>query len=683
MKRLLCLLLALALLPALSLAACAEDHQATLDSLHFDIRLLEDGSALFTETRVVTFEGDYEFTRYGVSNVFTGPRVFSQWQVSMDGQPLALLEAPDNDLRPENTFAVEDGDGENTVYIYHRSEAVTRTFQISYRVENAVKRYADAADFHWNLTAETGISSTDLVTATLTVPEGIPQEDFRIWAHGPLNGTFEKQDAATAQLRVEYVPYGTIVDLRTTLPPEFFTGGWAQEGLILDQILAEEKALADSANAAREEKAREDAEFAAEQERYWAQRDAWEAQHPILTAIEGFCTGLYLDFAIYVEEQLPMLTALGSAATLAVTTLLGKLKNRKTNLRRQPARNPRYLRSLPDRRPAPAVDRLVHYYPADGSASTAREISAALLELNLRKLVHFRVLSGDTLLLLSHAPSQLPGYLDILWNFLQEAAGGESQLSLKELKGYVSRNQENAYHFRSAFDQAVGRDFRSQAKLEYRKPQARPVSRLLALIPAAVGLASFGVRMGSDLYDGGDWGASLIVGLIGFGVAAAVIAMYLLGRRLSFRGCTVLTQQAEDDMALWQAFGRFLEDFTTFQRKELPEFPVWREYMVYAVAMGKGQKVAKALAVKYPEYLQSGSQLFEDEYYRMLQEQALWDSLNAVTQEVTAAQPPRALDSGSSGSDWSDNWSDSDGGGGGFSDSGGGSDSGSGGDFAD
>ena len=136
-----------------------------------------------------------------------------------------------------------------------------------------------------------------------------------------------------------------------------------------------------------------------------------------------------------------------------------------------------------------------------------------------------------------------------------------------------------------------------------------------------------------------------------------------------------MEQQSEDDLALWSAFGRFLDDFTTFDQKELPEFPVWRDYMVYAVAMGKGQKVAKALAVKYPEAFSEGTISSDDDFYRWAQDTALYDAMDSIGRDVAEAREPSSSDSGS--------WSDSDGGGGGFSDSGGGSDSGSGGDFAD
>ena len=93
--------------------------------------------------------------------------------------------------------------------------------------------------------------------------------------------------------------------------------------------------------------------------------------------------------------------------------------------------------------------------------------------------------------------------------------------------------------------------------------------------------------------------------------------------------------------------------------------------MVYAVAMGHGRKVAKALAVKYPEAFSTGTDAFDDDMYRWLQDMALYDAMDSIGQEVAEIKAP------------SSSSSDGGGDGGGFSDSGGGSDSGSGGDFID
>ena len=178
------------------------------------------------------------------------------------------------------------------------------------------------------------------------------------------------------------------------------------------------------------------------------------------------------------------------------------------------------------------------------------------------------------------------------------------------------------------------------------------------------------ICMFSTLYDGIKFGFSLLAGLIAFAAVVIIPAVvrFVICFVIDCSACRLLDQQSEDDMALWEAFGRFLDDFTTFEDKELPEFSVWREYMVYAVAMGKSQKVAKALALKYPEAVSTGTDTLDDDMYRWLQDMSLYDAMDSVGREVDEVRAPASSSSSSDG---------------GFSDSGGGSDSGSGGDFID
>lgn len=703
LHKLLCFFLVILMISALSLTAFAEESSAELHSLHFDIELWEDGSAYITETREIVFTGEREFTRYGVNNFFTGPRVFSDWQVSIDGTPASQLDEPDNENRPEDTFAVEDNDEGNTVYIYYRQQGSgKRIFQISYWVENAVKLYSDVGEFFWNLTGETGISSIGTLTATLTVPEGSPEEEFRIWAHGPLNGTFEKQPDGSAALRVDNVPVGTIVDIRSTLPADCFFGGWEQEGEALPTILAEEKELADSANAQREEEAREQAERDAYWAEYWAKREAWEAKHPVLRSVERSCSNISDSVYYFLEEHgvllivaillfLPVLTIIGVAG-LVIRSLR---RRNEEKFRKSPAQSPQYYRDLPDNRPAPIVDRLVHFY--DGRSNVSRQISATLLELNLKKLVQFQTTAGDATLLLHEQPDEAlfpqpasqetaepaehtPSYQETLWDFLRGAAGGSGQIGMKDLKQYIKDNQEVAVNFRRSFRDAVERDYTKSVQSQDIERHLPRGSRFHLIFAAAAGVLAMLICMFSTLYDGIELLSSLLVGLITF--AAALIVPFILHFELEFlfvqTSCRVLEQKSEDDLALWEAFGRFLDDFTTFDEKELPEFSVWREYMVYAVAMGKGQTVAKSLALKYPEAVSAGTNTFDDDMYRWMQDIALYDAMDSIGREVSEIKAPSFSSSSSDSS-----WSDSDGGGGGFSDSGGGSDSGSGGDFID
>lgn len=689
LRKILCFFLVMLMLPLFSLAAWAEDYSAELHSLHFDIELCEDGSAYITETREVEFIGDHEFTRYGVNNIFTGPRVFSDWQVSIDGTSVPQLDEPDNENRPENTFAVENGDGGNTVYIYIPPQSnSTRIFQISYRVENAVKLHYDVGEFFWNLTAESGISDIGKLTATLTVPDGVPTEEFRIWAHGPLNGTFEKQPDGSAFLQVDNVSLGTIVDIRSTMPAYCFNGGWEQEGEALDDILAEEKELADSANAKREEEERR----RAEQDAYWAEREAWEAEHPVLGSIQRFCMTVLDSVYGFLEEhwELLLFVIIFGFPILLITGVLGLITRivrfiKMKMFRKKPDQSPRYYRELPDNRPAPVVDRLIHFY--DGKSNISRQIAAAMLELNLKKRLRFSTAAGDLTILLNEqlgaemfphtsqdnaepVSEHTPSYPEALWDFLCDAADGSGQISINNLKKYIKDNRDEALNFRRNFNGAVEREYTESVKSkDNKKPSSGRFKRCL-IIAAAVGLLAMLICMLSMLYDGIQFGSSLLVGLIAF--AAVMLILGIIRLYIYFVNdmipCLVLEQQSENDLALWQAFGRFLDDFTTFEDKELPEFSVWREYMVYAVAMGKGKKVAKALALKYPEAVSTGTENYDDNMYYMLQDMDLYDAMDSIGREVADVRDP----SSSGGGD-----------GGGFSDSGGGGDSGSGGDFAD
>lgn len=694
LRSILCLSLVLLIIPLFSLTLSAEDYSAVLNSLHFDIALQEDGSALITETREVVFSGDHDFTRYGVNNFFTGPRTFVDWEVSIDGKPASQLDKPDNDNRPENTFAVEDDDGKNTVSVYFRqSSSGTRVFTISYRLENAVKLYTDVGEFFWNLTGETGISDIGKLTATVTVPEGVPAEDFLIWAHGPLNGSFKKQPDGSAFLQIENVSLGTIVDIRCTLPAQYFkSGGWEQQGEGLDAILAKEKELTDSANAKREEEERKKAEQEASHAAYLAERAKWEANHPILYALEQFvenvsygCYKICDGFKAFMKEvgwNIFCFIVFGSffGFIVIILPLYNKIQSvirkcKQMKYRKKPTQSPRYYRNLPDDRSAPAVDRLVHFY--DGKASVSRQLSATLLELNLKKLIHFQTTEGDATILLNEQEDweNLPSYQRILLEFLSDASDGIGRISIEDLKQYIKDNRDPALNFRKSFEGAVEDDFSERVKSSDAAKSSRIRLKYRLIFSVIAGILAVLIHIISTLDFAIELGESLQFGLEFF-VLVVVVELIIHFWRFVFRTpCDVLDQQSEDDLSLWQAFGRFLDDFTTFDEKELPEFSVWREYMVYAVVMGNGQKVAKALAIKYPEAVSAGTDTYDDDMYRWMQDTDLYDAMDSIGREVAEVKEPTS--SGSS------DWSDSDGGGGGFSDSDGGSDSGSGGDFID
>ena len=64
---------------------------------------------------------------------------------------------------------------------------------------------------------------------------------------------------------------------------------------------------------------------------------------------------------------------------------------------------------------------------------------------------------------------------------------------------------------------------------------------------------------------------------------------------------TKKTEKGIEHYAQWQAFKNFLNDFGTFELKELPEITLWDRYLVYATIFGLADKVEKAMNVRIKE----------------------------------------------------------------------------------
>lgn len=50
----------------------------------------------------------------------------------------------------------------------------------------------------------------------------------------------------------------------------------------------------------------------------------------------------------------------------------------------------------------------------------------------------------------------------------------------------------------------------------------------------------------------------------------------------------------------WMAFKKFLQDFSRFEEKELPEFSLWGKYLVYATVLGCAKELEKTMELRIP-----------------------------------------------------------------------------------
>lgn len=675
-KYLLAILFVFALLLGIPLAAFADDHWATEESVHYDITIREDGSAAFIETRTVGFHGDYEFSRYGRNYNCPENSPIIEMGVLMDGVELSPLEEPDNDNRPENTYAVEWLDAGCILTIYHRTRRDSRTFEIQYEVENVITLYDDIGEFVWDLTSAEEISDIGQLTAVVTIPEGAGEE-FRIWAHGPLNGTFLKNEDSDKQanLQVVDIPTDNPVDIRVTAPATLFTGGYRKEGNYLEEVLEVEQSLADQANAERKAQEEEERRWAEMEAQWQKEKEQWERDHPFQAWLEDFQDKMFEWTGLIVL----CLTFFGPFPLgIFITSKIGKqaAKRELEKLRKERHVLP-YYRSLPSDIPPALADELVNYPHGD----SGRQLSATIMQMSLQGLIVFLPAGKDTRIILKTGTNKPTKIEEAVLEMLHSVGGDGNSLTIREFRQYIKKNPDQARNERNVFRKAVSTDFAgryhvrctSYQKLDrswLRKSRKRALFVTLISIPAAV-----------FLY-GTDYACVLVLFILVWSMVIVHAFYHGATHGVSYYA---FDENSEKERSLWEAFGRFLEDFTTFDEKELPEFKVWKEYLVYAVAIGKGKKLAHQLMVRYPEETANTendgsyfSSLCRDQMYQ----EAFFKELEQVAQAANEIPEPRSTGSSDADSGFGMHSSGS-GDGGGFSSSDGGSDQGSGGGFAD
>ena len=133
-----------------------------------------------------------------------------------------------------------------------------------------------------------------------------------------------------------------------------------------------------------------------------------------------------------------------------------------------------------------------------------------------------------------------------------------------------------------------------------------------------------------------------------------------------------LTEPGQWQVDQWQAFRRFLKDFSNLDRAQLPQLILWEHYLVYATALGVAAEVIRQLPVVYPELSQPDNQFG---YYWGGMHYSHYDSAGGISSSFGGLASVSEIMSSLDDS-WSSAFSGIGGAGGGSSDGSGGGDGG-------
>jgi uncharacterized membrane protein len=414
----------------------------------------------------------------------------------------------------------------------------TRTFQLSYRVDNAVLVHEDTAELYMKFVGEDWEKGVKEVVVYLALPEKAAREQIYMFGHGPLQGRVDLLKDGRIAWRVSPLPRKTFLEGRVLFPRELVPGAVRKSGRpALEEILREEERWARKADRFR-----------------------------LLARLEWLAGALAL-----------------AAGLLAVFLFWYKYGREY-----RPDFDGDYYRELP-----------ADYSPAElgilwrfGTTTTA-DLTATILDLAQKGYV---TLEEDTLgkkkaFLESYGSkysiirktkdfTALSEHERQVMDFLfQQVAGSSRKVGFKDIEDYAMHNHES---FLAFWKRWKGQLKAQGLELGFFDPLTDHAKVLE--ISVGLGLCGFSVLA----YTGAFYILFVALGLPGLVLVGAGAEL----RRRSQRGV--------NDFARWQAFRRFLLHFSEMKKATIPSLAIWEHYLVYAVTLGVAREVIQQLQVVYP-----------------------------------------------------------------------------------
>ncbi|MBI4280003.1 MAG: DUF2207 domain-containing protein, partial [Armatimonadetes bacterium] len=548
---------------------------AAAKSFHFSraeiaAEVTPSGAMWITERRAYDFDGSFSWATYMLDLRGATGVSFAGVSDESGAYTRARSQAP-------GTYDVAVRAGEMVVRWYFRAADTKKTFTLRYRVDGVVTRYLDTAELYWKFVGTGWDVRSDDVLVTVRVP-GARRADLRAWGHGPLHGRVDLDDGQV-RLSVQNLTPHTFVEGRILFPTSLVPGAPAVSEQALPRILEEEGRWAAEAN-----------------------RKRLLYRVNLIMLIAAPLAALLLWFVIY----------------------------RRYGKEHRSQFDGEYYRELPARYPPAVLGALWRWgtpRPEDFAATIidlarrgylrideeqppeAPSLAASLVRLVVRsgqdKVVRFTrtgksendlaAFEREALdILFSPKTSPLKPSVRALFFGRQPPrppAGSPDGMSVtdEEFRVYTAARKGGRQKFVDWYKRV------EQAARWYDFFDAGS-ERMRGRTAMAGGILLAG---GFFTSIGGAASGTFMLGLMG--IAIAGLLLLILSSPLRRR-----SPKGADQLAQWQAFRRFLTDFSNLKDAPLPALSVWEYYLVYAVTLGVADRVIEQMRTLYPQ-VQDGS----------------------------------------------------------------------------
>lgn len=486
-------------------------------------------------------------------------------------------------------------DGQNKYTVYHATSHDTVAFYLEYTLDNIVVMHDDIAEFYWQIYDTDPDRSVEKdIRIRVYLPSSDDEDTFRIWTHDILssNINYIKEDGQLVGFEVvaDKMVEDDLLDVRSTF----------NKNLILDDFELDHFDGDGFDNILEVEKERA--------------RLANEERAHLKRVFE-----FYEKFSFVLLALFPV---------LFVLVYFAYAKKPKTNF------YAKYYREFIEDYNVEVIDYLYH------KSLTPNAFSAAIMNLvylkkvdveelkdakgkDKKKEYKFKLLSREDL-----DESNL-----YLVEFLFDRIGSNDEVTTKDIKKYAASTKTGS-KFNTSYTKWSNKVKGIGIKQNFFRSKAG------AYLMAAIYFMFTLFTMISGIGKGVD-SPYLVLAFIAsviFIIYVAIVKCY--------------NEKGSLHVKKWNAFKNFLNDFGSFEIKELPEIKLWERYLVYATMFGLADKVQKVMNVKIKEVSEFDSTYTDTTFTNLY----LYNSLShTVTRAVTdgrrqyAASRANAYSSSSSG----------------------------------
>lgn len=216
---------------------------------------------------------------------------------------------------------------------------------------------------------------------------------------------------------------------------------------------------------------------------------------------------------------------------------------------------------------------------------TEKSLSATILNLIYKKVLKVEIISKKRkddykLILQEYDETSLSESEKIALNLIINEIGNSKEVVLSSIKKHCS-SLSNANRVMDLYNDFVKQSVNAgkNEKFFAKTPGLVAFTIIFSLFGIILTFIAFNLDLA--------WLGIIII------ILMIVLIIFVLTRRF-------YTKKGAEHYTKWMAHKRFLEDFSRFDEKELPEVTLWDKYLVYAVVLGCADKLSKEMELKMP-----------------------------------------------------------------------------------